>query len=126
MTQPLRPVQPSGSSLVRGVAPAMTLDGAERLTALAEVTANLDHAASSILTACRVLMAKPEQQHHLTPEQYEVVRLAATDMTYIEIAAALGLTEPGVKYRMSRALRAYGADTAIGLFAALGWLRVPA
>lgn len=36
----------------------------------------------------------------LTPRQWEILNLVARGMTYKEIAAALHLTEEGVKYHM--------------------------
>jgi DNA-binding NarL/FixJ family response regulator len=61
----------------------------------------------------------------LTPREWEVVRLFALGKTWEEICHDLHITRNTLMIHRSHAVARYSAETLIGLFRALGWLRVP-
>lgn len=62
----------------------------------------------------------------MTPTQRRVIEEVARGYRYAEVAQRLGIAQQTVKNHVHTVRQLYGAQTNAGLFAALGWLTVPA
>jgi FixJ family two-component response regulator len=61
----------------------------------------------------------------LSPREWEVVRRFALGQTWEEICHDLGISRNTLMIHRSHAVAKFRAETLIGLFRAMGWLRVP-